>query len=44
MVAIIGKALGAQPHDSVRAVIDELQKQIDIQQKKDGDLKIKEAA
>lgn len=32
MVAVIGKALGAQPHDAVRATIDELQKQINAQQ------------
>lgn len=33
MVAIIGKALGAQPFDLVKPVIDELQKQITEQQK-----------
>jgi hypothetical protein len=32
-VAIIGKALGAQPYDAVAAVIAELQKQINEQQK-----------
>jgi hypothetical protein len=29
---IIGKALGAQPHDIVRPIIEELQKQINRQQ------------
>ncbi len=32
-VNIIGKALGAQPHDVVRATLDEMQKQINAQQK-----------
>jgi hypothetical protein len=32
-LAIIGKALGAQPYDAVASVIAELQKQINEQQK-----------
>ena len=33
MVAVIGKALGAQPYELVAPVIAELQKQINAQQK-----------
>jgi hypothetical protein len=44
MVNIIGRALGAQPHDAVRATIEELQKQINAQQKPVEPIEIKEAA
>lgn len=33
MVQVIGRALGAQPYDSVALVVAELQKQINEQQK-----------
>jgi hypothetical protein len=32
-VVVIGKALGTQPHDLVRSTIEELQRQINEQQK-----------
>lgn len=38
-VAIIGKALGAQPYDAVAPVIAELQKQINEQQKPQDEIK-----
>lgn len=42
MVAVIGRALGAQPYDAVAPIIAELQRQINAQQAKPEPIKIEE--